>query len=59
MSEFLLTANKLCHVARERQLMFSDDVRAFRTVYYGIVREGESLNPKNITKNDRASSPPP
>ena len=47
MSDFLLNANKLCAAAREKQRVFdTDQVRAFRTVYDGIVREGEHLNPE-------------
>ncbi|PIL41165.1 IS66 family transposase [Massilia psychrophila] len=45
MTDFLLNANKLCTAARERQIVFSaDDVRALRTVYDNIVREGERAN---------------
>lgn len=48
MTDFLLNANKICTAAREQQIVFSaDDVRAFRTAYDWIVREGEQLNPAN------------
>lgn len=50
MSDFLLNANKLCIAARAQQIAFSDDdVRAFRTVYDNIVREGTLLNPEITT----------
>ncbi|WP_307726910.1 IS66 family transposase [Massilia psychrophila] len=46
MSDFLLNTNKLCEAARERQIVFSaDNVRACRTGYDDIVREGERANP--------------
>lgn len=46
MTDFLLNANKLRSAAREQHIVFgADDVRAFRTVYDDIVREGERLNP--------------
>ncbi|MES3021984.1 MAG: hypothetical protein V4857_10420 [Pseudomonadota bacterium] len=35
--------------ANGRSCFSDDDVRAFRTVYSGIVREGELLNPENCT----------
>jgi transposase len=56
MSDFLLNANKLCAAGREKQIVFTpDQVQAFRTVYDGIVREGELLNPEvPATKAGRA-----
>jgi transposase len=56
MSNFLLNANKLCAAAREKKLVFDPgQIRAFRTVYDGIVREGEHLNPQvQATKAGRA-----
>jgi transposase len=57
MSDFLLNANKLCAAARERHIVFgADDVRAFRTVYDDIVREGERLNPAHSGRVKQSTS---
>lgn len=51
MSNFLLNANALREAARAQQTVFDiADVRAFRAVYDGIVREAELLNPETSTR---------
>lgn len=47
MTDFLLSANKLCEAARQKKVGFSAaDVAAFGALYDAIVREGEQLNPQ-------------
>lgn len=47
MTDLLLSANKLCEAARQKELEFrAEDIAAFRTLYDAIVREGEQLNPE-------------
>ena len=49
MTNLLLSANKLCEAARQKQAIFSAaDVAAFRTLYDAIVNEGEQLNPEAL-----------
>ncbi|MEC5164277.1 IS66 family transposase, partial [Janthinobacterium sp. CG_S6] len=54
MTNLLLSANKLCEAARQKQTMFSaDNVAAFRTLYDSIVNEGEQLNPEAVKSAGR------
>ncbi len=54
MTNLLLSANKLCEAARQKQTMFSaDNVAAFRTLYDAIVNEGEQLNPEAVATAGR------
>lgn len=47
MIEFLVMANELCDVYREREIHFSQEiVTAFHVMYDSILREGEALHPK-------------
>jgi transposase len=57
MSDFLLNANALCEAARAQEMAFdADNVRAFRTVYDSIVREGELLNPATDTRAKQSTA---
>lgn len=50
MMDFLCLANDLCEAARQKKMVLrSDDIAAFVTLYHGILREGERLNPE-VTK---------
>ena len=54
MTNLLLSANKLCEAARQKQTMFSaDNVASFRTLYDAIVNEGEQLNPEAVKSAGR------
>ena len=50
-SRLLIFGSTPTSYARERQIVFNaSNVRAFRTVYNDIVREGEGINPGNLTR---------
>ena len=54
MMNLLLSANKICEAARQKQIRFSAvEIAAFRTVYNAIILEGELLNPEAKSLPDK------
>lgn len=55
MAELLLNAQRLSGAARQQGRPFdADAIAAFTTVYNGIVREGEQLNPPKLKPDEKA-----